>query len=124
MIIDPVQKVTGCDLIGGMEKRFRPALLWHMEKHGTTIAELARGSGVTEAAIKKLRVGASQSTDVDRAVAIARFYGKSVEAFMNCSESAEDDMMRAVLFRLTDAERQILHAQIRGILATRGSEAG
>lgn len=103
-----------------MEKRFRPALLWHMEKHGTTIAALAKGAGVSADAIKKLRVGSSQSTDVDKGMAIAAFYGKSVEAFVNCLEQTEEQKMLAMLFRLAPVERQILYAQIQGILAARG----
>lgn len=110
-------------MLCGMERPFRSALLWHMEQYGTTIAELSRGAGVSEDVIKKLRTGHSQSTDVEKAMAIAGFYGKTIERFILREESGEDDGMGALAAMLTERERTILLSQIRAFLETRDLEA-
>lgn len=122
--IDPLPFGTEIGVYSCMERRFRPALMWHMEQDGTTIAALARGSGVSEDVIKKLRSGSSQSTDAEKAMAIAAYYGKTLEAFIRCGSQVEDDMFAALVRRLSDQERGILRAQIEGILASRDGKAG
>lgn len=64
---------------------FKAALLFHMERGGTKIADLASGSGVSESAIKKLRTR-NDTTSAENALAIAKFYGLSLEEFMMCGE--------------------------------------
>lgn len=106
-----------------MGKPFRSALLWHMERDGTSIAELAKGAGVSKDVIKKLRTGHSGSTDVEKAVAIAAFYGKSVEQFIRMEEPDEDGAMDVLATLLTPRERLVLKAQIQAILDTRDQAA-
>lgn len=106
-----------------MGERFRDALIWHMERHGTTIAELSKGSGVSADVIKKLRTGHSQSTDVEKAIALASFYGKQVEAFIRQDAPAEDAAMSVLASLLTEPERRLLVEQIRQLLDARDLQA-
>lgn len=97
---------------------FHDALLWHMSRHNTKIAELAEGSGVSADAIKKLRTRPGGSTNAEYAARIAAFYGKSVRAFLDCDDASDagiEDLARL----LTPDERRIVAAQIRGMLSAR-----
>ncbi len=98
---------------------FRHALLWHMEQHGTRIAELAKGAGVSVDTVKKIRTRVGASTSAENAAKIAAFYEKSVLQFIHCEDRAEHDAFIALLDLLTPAERQFVMAQLRGIIADR-----
>lgn len=98
---------------------FRDALLRHMLDHNTTIAELSRGTGVSEGLIKKLRTREGGSTSAEVAMRIASFYGKTLEAFVSEGDEEERDRLAAMLDLLTEDERRILAAQIRGLIRDR-----
>lgn len=102
----------------GMASTFRDALLWHMDQHHTTIADLARGSGVSSDIIKKLRTRNS-STSAESAIAIARYYGETLEQFIACEVRPEAGF-QDLWARLTPDERRIVQAQIEGLLSSRG----
>jgi len=101
-----------------MAKTFQDSLIWHMDEHGTTIAELSRATGVSTDTIKKLRTRANASTTAENAIRIAAYYGKTVEVFMRC-EGKADDRLSGLLSLLSERERQFLEAQIAGLLAAR-----
>ncbi len=99
---------------------FRTALLWHMEKHHTTIAELARGAQVSADLIKKIRTRDKASTKAEPAERIAAFYGKAVAEFIRCEDLPDsENTLNALIDLLTGPEREMLVAQMRGILASR-----
>jgi hypothetical protein len=102
-----------------MEKPFRHALMWHMEKHGTQIVDLVRETGVSRDVINKLKARPESSTDVENAMLIAGFYGKTVNEFMAMRESDEVSRTNALLGLLSPEEHQLLQAQIRGLLQRR-----
>lgn len=98
---------------------FRAALRWHMENTGTTIAELAKATGVSEDTLKKIRTRHNASTKTENAVRIAAFFGKDVNAFLRCGNEVDDQELPALLDLLTEEERRFLLAQVRGLLAQR-----
>ncbi len=97
---------------------FNTALLWHMDRHGTGVAELSRATGVSLGAIKQMRARPDSSTSAENAVAIARFYGKSVSDFIECVEAQAENELARMLDLLTPEERAILAALVRGMLAS------
>lgn len=106
-----------------MADNFSDALLWHMERAGHTIAELARGSGVSASAIKQLRARSGSGTSAKTGAQIAAFYGKSYQSFLRCEEdSSEDDALREALSLLSPAERKMVLLQIRGLVAGRAAD--
>lgn len=103
-----------------MSGTFRDALMWHMARHKTKIAELASGSGVSADTIKKLRTRGEASTKAEPAAKIAAFYGKDTAAFMRCEEGNNRKARLASLIdQLTPEEADILAMQVQGILANR-----
>lgn len=98
---------------------FNTALRWHMDRHRTGVAELARATGVSEGAIKQMRARPDSTTGAENAVAIARFYGKDVKAFLECEDvDVAEGALAKLLELLTPEEREIIEAQVRGLLAS------
>jgi transcriptional regulator with XRE-family HTH domain len=105
-----------------MAEWFGQALLWHMDKHGTTVPQLADGAGVSRDVVLKLRSRKTVNTTAVNAARIAAFYGKDVTAFLRCEDSAGEQSLEALLDLLTEEERRGLTAQVRGILSNRGTQ--
>jgi hypothetical protein len=100
---------------------FREALLWHMQHHGTGVADLARGAGVSEDVIKKLRSRKKGSTKAETAERIAAFYGKDLKTFRACDAPLDDDAFTALSDLLTPEEKRGIVAEMRRLLEDRGS---
>lgn len=105
-----------------MDDRFRQALLWHMQHHGTPVADLVDGTGVSRSVINKLRTREGSSTTAENGLLIAAYYGKTLNDFVAMKETSEADRFNALLDLLTPEERRLLQAQIRGLLSERGAE--
>ena len=99
---------------------FRDALVWHMDRTGTTIAELAASTGVTEGTIKKLRSRPEGSTIVVNAVLIANFFGLSVERFLKMEAPEAESRLKELSDLLLPEEERMIEAQVLGILRARG----
>lgn len=100
----------------GMAKDFQTALKWHMQRYETKIVDLARDTGVTRDVINKLLCRDNASTDVENAVLIAAYYGKSVNDFISMRDADETSQTRALLDLLSPEARRLLEAQIRGLV--------
>lgn len=105
-----------------MSGDFRSALLWHMERHETSITDLVDGSGVSRDVINKLRARADSSTTVENAVKIAAYYGKSVNQFLARREVTQEDRLATLLELLPPEARQLLAAQVEGLLRHRSGQ--
>ena len=103
-----------------MKQGFRDALIRHLQQTGIGLTELARGAGVSLDSLKKLNTGKNVSTNAAQAVAIAAFFGKSLEDFVDPTLAAYAERLEKMLSLLTTEERTLVLAQIRGILHARG----
>lgn len=103
-------------LTSAMAEDFRAALLWHMQEHGTTVAQLVAATGVTRDIINKVRMRENASTSVENAVLIAAYYGKTVNEFLALRPSTEASRIRALVDLLPTEAQRLLEAQIRGLL--------
>lgn len=105
-----------------MNNNFSDALNWHMETEDTRISELVLGSGVSRDVINKLKSGSSKSTTPENAVQIAKFYGKSVEAFMALSSTRSASDFEKRFNQLHSTEQDAVEALIEGFLQKRGKK--
>lgn len=95
--------------------RFRDALLRSIERAGVSLAEVARGSGVSYEQIKKIGQRQDGSTNVEAAVAIAHYFGMTLDEFLE-DHTAEDRRQIFELYsRLTARERDLLRATAAGL---------
>lgn len=104
-------------LYGVMADEFREALIWHMDHHGTGIAQLVAATGVSRDVVNKLRSRPGSSTTVENALLIASFYGKTVNQFVARQAVTLDDQLQTLIDMLEPEARRILAAQVRGLLA-------
>ncbi|MBL3567085.1 helix-turn-helix transcriptional regulator [Rhodovulum sulfidophilum] len=102
-----------------MAQDFRDALLWHMTRNGTTVAELSRETGVSRDVINKVRLRAGASTSVENAMLIAAFYGKSVNQFILCEDVDQVGRLKNLVELISPEVRPLVEAQIRGLLNAR-----
>lgn len=100
-------------------KDFRDALLWHMTQHQTTIAALAKGSGVSADVIKKVRSREGASAKAEDAWRIAAYFGKELPQFIKCEAVPDDQEFRSLLGLLNPQEKKLLGAQMRAMLQVR-----
>lgn len=125
VLIDLSRDECPASNIGGMGKPFQDALRWHMDEHGTSIPELADGTGVSADVIKKLRRSPPYSTTVENGIALSSFYGKTVEQFIRCDKPTSNAAEASGLFSLLrEDEARLLLAQVRGILGSRAQRSG
>lgn len=104
-----------------MSGEFRKALVWHMSKHDTKIADLVRATGISRDVINKLLSRENSSTAVENAVMLASYYGKTVEQFIRCDET-QVNPIAALSEMLTESEQEMLAAQVRGLIARRAQK--
>lgn len=67
----------------GMAKNFRDAFLEALDASGTSMADVARNTGVSVEQLKKIKQRPAARTNIDDAIRIAHFFGKSVESFIS-----------------------------------------
>ncbi len=102
-----------------MAGEFRDALIWHMRKNDTKIADLVRVTGISRDVVNKLVARSTSSTTVEKALLIAAYYGKSIEHFMRCDEADAERPLLTLVNLLRPEEERLLEAQIRGIIERR-----
>jgi len=100
-------------------KDFRDALLWHMTQGQTTIAALAKGSGVSADVIKKVRSREGASAKAEDAWRIAAYFGKELPQFIRCEDVPDDQEFHSLLGLLDPKEKKLLGAQMRAMLQVR-----
>lgn len=118
---DTLKPVPIGSLSAGMASDFRQALIWHMDHHETKIVDLVRATGVSRDVINKLISRERSSTTAENALLISAYYGKSLERFIRCEEDGLESALPGLTELLTPDEEAMLEAQVRGILARRGS---
>ena len=102
-----------------MGKTFRVALVEALETSGISVAELARVTGVSDQQIHKIKQGKSRSTNVDDALTIANFFGKSLDEFLGDPSVRKDAELISLLTQLEPSERQFLTNVVKAQLAAR-----
>jgi transcriptional regulator with XRE-family HTH domain len=102
-----------------MKEAFREALIRHIKVYDVSIAEVARGSGVSKYLLNALHQRKTTVPNVSDAIKVARFFGKTVEEFLDQPGRATDaERIMAKMARLSPEEREVLEAQI-DVLARR-----
>lgn len=97
-----------------MPRTFREALLDTIAVTGLSLADVARGTGVSYEQLKKVAQRALASTNIDDAVKVANFFGFTIDEFLQDNLASDRVAAIRLWFELTDAERGILRDAARG----------
>lgn len=108
------------------KERFREALIARVHAYGISVSELARKTGVSKSQLDKLMQRRVVSTNVDDAATLARFFGSTVEEFMGSAVPDANAIglisrIQELTAQLTEAEQDMLEAQLLGLLTRRGA---
>ncbi|EYD71781.1 helix-turn-helix domain-containing protein [Limimaricola hongkongensis] len=93
-----------------MAKTFRDAFLAHLERTGTPVKRVAEEAGVSYEQLKKLKGREGSSTNVEDAVKIARYFGYSLDEFIEDRTVQDRAEIVSLYNQLTPRERAILRA--------------
>ena len=102
-----------------MEQSFGDALKWHMDRDGTTVARLTQATGVTRSVVDKLLSRQGTTTGADNAMLLAAYWGKTVNQFVTLTPVNDFQKFENLLELLQPSERQVLLAQMAGMLRAR-----
>lgn len=107
------------------KERFRETLIARVHASGITVAELSRRTGVSKPQLDKLMQRRVVTTNVDDATKLARFFGETVEGLMGIGNpgaeaSSSLSRIRQLAGQLSEAEQDMLEAQITGLIARKG----
>jgi len=105
-----------------MKEAFRESLINHVATYRVSMAQLSRETGVSLPLIQSLNQRKSVCPNVDDAIKLARYFGKSVEEFVGVSRDDREKRLRALISRLTEAEKDFLEVQLTTLAARQGRE--
>ena len=106
-----------------MVKRFRDAFVERLALTEKTVAEVARGAGVSVEQLKKMKQRAKASTNVDDGVKIAHYFGLSLDEFISDTTIPDRLAMLETFQELSDQEQTFLK-EIGEARRARGQKAG
>lgn len=101
-----------------MVKPFRESLLDHCKQSGWSLKAVADGAGVSYEQVKKIAQRPDAKTNVDDAIKVAAFFGKTLNEFVDDALAQDRADLAAIYSRLTPQERRILQAAARGLPGT------
>lgn len=101
------------------KERFRESLIAHRERHGISTAYLAKKTGVAKTTLDKLVQRKVVGTNYYDAMRIAKFFGKSLEDFVDGKPDDSRSNLNMLINSLAPEEREIVEAQIEGIVSRR-----
>lgn len=91
-----------------MVKSFRQAFVERRDQTGRSVAEIARGAGVSVEQLKKMNQRDTSSTNVDDAVKIAHYFGVSLDEFLGDATIADRPEMLETYSRLSLEDRKFM----------------
>lgn len=106
--------------LSAMADDFRRAFLRHIEEHSTPLTALSRATGVSLDVLKKLKTRGAGSTTVENGLLIAAYYGETVNQFVAMDQVTDRQKLNNLFELMTPSERQLLEAQMLGLIAARG----
>lgn len=102
-----------------MALTFKKALLKALQATGKSVAEVARGAGVSKDQLHKVLQRDNATTNVDDARRVAVYFGRTLDQFLEDKEYTDLDDTVADLMKLTPQERRFLRNSAKGQLAER-----
>jgi len=103
-----------------MTKTFREALIEATASGGPSLRSVAEGAGVSYEQLKKVRQGKTASTNVDDAVRVARYLGKTLDQFLEDPAAQQDAEIVDLWQQLSPDERRFLRNAAKAQIAARG----
>lgn len=106
-----------------MKEAFREAFIRHVRVYDVSIAEVARQTGVSKYLLNALHQRKTQVPNVADAIKIARFFGKTVDEFLDQDAPKNNDaMLASKIARLSPEERRVFEVQVDALLRHRSSD--
>lgn len=102
-----------------MRTSFREALIAHMDAGNVGATVLAKVTGVPKTLIDKLYQRRIDATNVHDAMRLAAFFGKTVNDMAGGDQDNQESKINALLSQLTPDEKQLVEAQLEGLLSRR-----
>jgi transcriptional regulator with XRE-family HTH domain len=102
-----------------MKEAFRESLIAHIDTYRVNVAQMARDTGVSKELIHSLRQRKTVCPNVDDAMKLAGYFGKTVEEFVGTSRDDQLKRLGALAARLSPEEQAFLEAQIATLLASK-----
>lgn len=106
-----------------MKQAFREALIQHVRMNQTSLAQLARTTGVSKHLIDALHQRKTMAPNVHDAQRLAAFYGKTIEQFIGQTPSDTDERLKGLIVRLSAEEAEMLEVQLQTLLQRRRAKA-
>ncbi|MFY0619305.1 hypothetical protein [Shimia sp.] len=102
---------------------FRAALLEKLDETGIPLKKVAEGSGVSYEQLKKLKQIPTRTTNVEDGMAVARFFGLTLEDFIDGEKASDRADLIRVLDQLSPSAIQVLTATAKAQLDAEAQEA-
>lgn len=100
-----------------MTKKFRQAFIDALDASGYSVAQVSRDTGVSTEQLYKLCQRETASTNVDDAVKLAHYFGKSLDEFLEDRTAYDRQEIVALYNQLTEQQREFLLDSTKGILS-------
>jgi len=101
-----------------MKLSFQQALLSHLDAHGESLRSIALATGVSYEQLKKVKQRGG-STNLEDAVRVANFFGKTIEEFLGDASARERLEILDLYNQLGKQEQDHLLATARAFAASR-----
>lgn len=98
-----------------MTKSFRSALLYHLDRTGLSIAEIARRSGVSKDQLTKVRQRENATTNVDAAAKVAAAFDLTLDEFLSGEGTSRQFEIVSLYNQLSEREQEMLIAAAKGL---------
>ncbi len=100
-----------------MRERFRESLIAHMDAAGIGATALSKATKVPKTLIDKLYQRKAEKTNVEDAIRLAAYFGKTVNQLVGLEEDPETTKITGLLSRLPPEQRALIQAQLEGLVA-------
>lgn len=107
-----------------MRELFRESFIRHVQAYGVSIPEVARATGVSKHMLHALHQRKTVVPNVHDATLVAKFFGKTIEEFMEIPGAGKvQDRLPSLISQLDPSEREVLEAQIDVLLRRRKAKS-
>ena len=106
-----------------MKESFRESFIEHVAVYRVSLARMARETGISKSLLQSLHQRKTICPNVDDAMKIAEYFGKSVEEFVGTSKDDQVKRLTSLAARLSPDEQAFLEAQLETILSRQGRKS-
>lgn len=102
-----------------MKEQFREALIQHIKVYHVNVAEMARRTGVSKELIHSLRQRKTVCPNVDDAMKLSAYFGKSVEEFIETDKDSQRERLIVLAAQLSEEDRGFVEELMKLLVSRR-----